>query len=138
MDTYIMEYCLSKKKTIIGLENISETLNFIETGFLEKVDEVKIIGSLKFKLDAISKNYIHYKCIINNLYRYKKYKFDFSSNIKDGLMFTRNNNWLPKVISALETKKCVFIAVGVAHLDYKSGLIVLLQEKGYIFTPIQF
>lgn len=137
MDTYIMEYCLSKKKTIIGLENISETLNFIETGFLEKVDEVKIIGSLKYKLNAISKNQIHDKCLINELYRNKKYKYDFNSDIKDGLLFKRNQNWLPKIITALKTKQTVFIAVGVAHLDYKSGLITLLQEKGYTVTPIQ-
>ncbi|MFN7774654.1 TraB/GumN family protein, partial [Flavobacterium sp.] len=72
----------------------------------------------------------------NELYKEKKCKFNFDIEVFDGLIYTRNKNWFIKIQETLESNKSIFIAVGLAHLDFKTGLISMLQEKGYIVTPI--
>lgn len=56
---------------------------------------------------------------------------------KDDFLTNRNNNWVPQIDSLVQDKVC-FIAVGAAHLyDNESGLIQLLQKKGYTVKPIE-
>ena len=47
----------------------------------------------------------------------------------------RNLIWLPKIIDKMMEGPC-FIAVGLRHLGYKTGLINLLQQKGYQLKPM--
>jgi hypothetical protein len=54
--------------------------------------------------------------------------------IKDGTI-ERNQIWVPKIISKIKEGSC-FIAVGLGHLQYKSGLIALLRKYGYTLHPI--
>lgn len=48
----------------------------------------------------------------------------------------RHSIWLPKIISKLKEGNC-FIAVGLLHLQYQTGLISLLREKGYTLNPVE-
>lgn len=52
------------------------------------------------------------------------------------LLDNRNENWIPKIVEMVADKK-TFIAVGAAHLGGPNGVIRLLQEKGYILTPVE-
>lgn len=54
--------------------------------------------------------------------------------ILDGTI-KRNQIWLPKIIRKGKEGTC-FIAVGLAHLQYKTGLIALLRAKGYKLEPV--
>jgi uncharacterized protein YbaP (TraB family) len=54
--------------------------------------------------------------------------------IKDGTI-TRNKTWLSKIITKTSEGSC-FIAVGLGHLQYKTGLISLLRNEGYRVRPI--
>ena len=47
----------------------------------------------------------------------------------------RNILWLNKIEPLLNMQSC-FIAVGLGHLEYKSGLISLLKKKGYHLKPV--
>lgn len=47
----------------------------------------------------------------------------------------RNLLWLPIIDRHISTQSC-FIAVGIWHLRYKSGLISLLRKKGYTLKPV--
>ncbi|WP_254412675.1 TraB/GumN family protein [Dyadobacter diqingensis] len=47
----------------------------------------------------------------------------------------RNKNWMPKMTDQLSRKPCL-IAVGLGHLYYKTGIIMLLRSKGYTVEPV--
>ena len=49
---------------------------------------------------------------------------------KDILLTKRNKIWLPKLAKILK-KGDAFIAVGVAHMPGKAGLLKLLQKQGF-------
>lgn len=136
MDSFIKNYSLKNNKKVIGLEKISETLNFIETEYLKNADESKIVTSLKYKLNEIDKGSNSKNCTYNELYKEKKCNYSFSIEVFDSLLNTRNNNWFIKIQKALETNEPIFIAVGLAHLDFTTGIISMLQEKGYVVTAI--
>lgn len=48
----------------------------------------------------------------------------------------RHALWVPKIETTMKQGTC-FIAVGLAHLQYRTGLIQLLKEKGYKVQPIE-
>lgn len=72
------------------------------------------------------------------------YKFTYEKNSSDEPveefdyvpLASRNKNWLPKIEYFIAQKNCL-IAVGLAHLFYKTGLIMLLREKGYKVEPVK-
>lgn len=47
----------------------------------------------------------------------------------------RHGIWLPKIELKVNEGSC-FIAVGMAHLQYETGLIQLLRKQGYILKPV--
>lgn len=47
----------------------------------------------------------------------------------------RNGKWIPKMEDQMKNGP-VFFAVGAAHLDGDSGLIMLLKHKGYTVKPV--
>lgn len=48
----------------------------------------------------------------------------------------RHGLWLPKILLKMSEGSC-FIAVGLAHLKYKTGLIQLLREKGFLVREVR-
>jgi uncharacterized protein YbaP (TraB family) len=57
-----------------------------------------------------------------------------SENVAYGTV-GRNAHWLPKIEKKMRDGSC-FIAVGLGHLQYKTGLIQLLRKEGYILNPV--
>lgn len=47
----------------------------------------------------------------------------------------RHALWLPKIEVKVKEGSC-FIAVGMAHLQYQTGLIQLLRKQGYTLKPV--
>lgn len=75
MEDFIINFATKEKKIVIGLENISETLNFIETEYLKNAEEEKILKSLRYRLNSILKNREVEDCTVNHLYANKKIYF---------------------------------------------------------------
>jgi uncharacterized protein YbaP (TraB family) len=48
----------------------------------------------------------------------------------------RNERWIP-MIEEMAKKEKLFIAVGAGHLGGPKGVIRLLEQKGYILTPVK-
>jgi len=136
MDTYIQNYALAQKKQVFGLEPMATTIDFVQNEYLKGVEETKMIASLKYKLDAISKGQIHNNCEMDQLYTIGKFKFTFDTILDLPIVTTRNNSWITKIYEVLADNKKAFIAVGAAHLDYKNGIIAMLQQRGYTVTPV--
>lgn len=63
---------------------------------------------------------------------------DLQLNKKDKVYRTvaeRNLRWVKKLEPLLRIQSC-FVAVGLGHLEYRSGLISLLRKKGYQLRPV--
>jgi uncharacterized protein YbaP (TraB family) len=58
------------------------------------------------------------------------FKADYP-NIYQDLLVTRNNNWLPKIISMLNDQPIEFILVGALHLAGPDSVLAQLKAKGY-------
>lgn len=55
--------------------------------------------------------------------------------LEQDLLVSRNQQWLPKLLSLLPKQKTL-IAVGTAHLVDDSGLILQLRRHGYTVEPV--
>ena len=53
----------------------------------------------------------------------------------DKLVFSRNRDWIPK-LEQLFQQSDVFVAVGADHLIGKTGVVSLLQARGFKITRI--
>jgi uncharacterized protein YbaP (TraB family) len=66
-------------------------------------------------------------------YRFKDECQQFNGS--DVLIKNRNEDWMQKLPALLEKNNC-FIAVGLAHLYFKCGLIEKLRALGYTVEPV--
>lgn len=137
MDSYLKKLSYMHKIKLVGLENLSETLNYINNYTYNDFENEKLKRILNSKLNNIIKNVKHNHCEIEEQYRDKKYFYNFDKMIDSPIIKDRNENWMKQIPNLLEKNKNIFIGIGIAHLDYKNGIINLLREKGYSVTPIK-
>ncbi|WP_119080743.1 TraB/GumN family protein [Chitinophaga alhagiae] len=52
------------------------------------------------------------------------------------LLIERNRYWVPRLLKALKEKRC-FVAVGLAHLQYESSLLLSLRQNGFRIEPVR-
>jgi uncharacterized protein len=57
------------------------------------------------------------------------------AKFQDVLLDNRNQNWIPVIAKAVESK-ATFFAVGAGHLAGEKGVIHLLRKAGYTLKPI--
>lgn len=60
---------------------------------------------------------------------------EMEQKIKE-LTLERNQLWLPKIVAKIQDGPC-FIAVGLGHLQYQTGIIQLLRREGYTLQPVK-
>jgi hypothetical protein len=137
IDNSIKEFAIKNKIKVKGLENLSETINYINQYTYTNIDDEKLKDILIYKLNCLIQNTKHDHCDIEKLYRKKSYIYSFEKKIDAPVITDRNNKWMKNIPTILEKYKNVFIAVGIAHLDFDLGLINQLRQKGYIITPIR-
>lgn len=136
VDEFVKNFALKEKKIIIGLEKISTTIETVDSLPFEGNDDNKLLHRVKYRLSAIDKRLKHQECVMTDLYRNKKFSFNFDMTLNLYYIAGRNKKWFQTITNALKSKKTTFIAVGIAHLDYKNGLIAMLRKQGYTVTPI--
>ena len=138
-DEYIHTYMEdSLKRNTFGLD---EPVEMAESA--QKYDYKTAAKTLVYLIETkVNVNrLINIKTLDEALYK-KSMQADMALNeepkeewIREGTI-KRNQIWLPKIISKTKEGSC-FIAVGLGHLQYKTGLIALLRGKGYKVEPIR-
>lgn len=118
-----------------GLESISSQI-FL----LDKIYDDRITIEQAGTLNAFGRMYHqllqgYAEQDINSLYRLTSIQMSFEQSRQ--LLDDRNKRWVLK-FNQLVKDKSVFIAVGAAHLGGKSGVLNLLQSKGYTVTPVDY
>lgn len=57
-------------------------------------------------------------------------------NMYQQLLVQRNQQWMPKLVSAMKNDKTEMVLVGAAHLFGKDGLLAMLEAKGFTITQL--
>ncbi len=132
LDSYVNNLMDSLGKQIFQLDNINDRSKLtFETQY--RLIAETLVAVIKQADDSMSKNYIspdYEKSLKANLYL-----TTLPDSIMGSVTIERNKIWLPKIIEKVKTNSC-FIAVGLGHLQYQTGLIILLRKQGYSLKPI--
>lgn len=137
-DEYIYQLMEDQGKPIFGLdEPVEMALNAAKQDheLLAKAIITLIKNDIKPE-DLASGNYfdaaLYNKTLMNNMRLEEEVKEEW---FKEGTV-KRNLIWLPKIITKMHEGAC-FIAVGLGHLKFQSGLIILLKKEGYNLNPVR-
>ena len=60
-----------------------------------------------------------------------------SPEIYDDLLVSRNNNWMPKIMTMLKDAPTEFVLVGAAHLAGKDSVFAKLEAQGYKIEKVK-
>lgn len=139
MDVLFQDYLVAQGKKVYGLETMQEQAQLLFSTPVDKQAE-ELYESVH-KIDSV-------RDVLNIMVDYYK-KQDLvllDSLVNDNsdqmsvsmfeLNYKRNLKMLPKIEKAVQ-KESVIIAIGAAHLGGDTGIIHLLEEKGYHLKPIK-
>jgi len=140
LDTYFAKQAVASGKVVTALDdelNIIANLGKKQDPSELAKDIGELAAALQSKRDSLIKKYddvLDYKNLRYNYYLNKDAPNDDENGGLDGTK--RNDLWMPKLSEALRGGDC-FIAAGIAHLNYKKGLINQLRKAGFEVTPVQ-
>lgn len=133
LDSYINKLMDSLKKDIFQLDNPDDKSKLVFQSKHRLIAET-LVAVIESTDGTISKNstlILYEQSLKSNLHL--KEKVD---PITGSVTIDRNKIWLPKIIEKIKHNSC-FIAVGLGHLQYDTGIISLLRGMGYVLKPIE-
>lgn len=127
------------KIPVLGLETVEDEMNAIDKTPLDsQVNDLKniLLNFDSSKLEMKKLIDLYKKRNIDHIYAYISSSMNGGS-IEKNLIITRNRNWLPVIVKAMQAKPS-FFAVGAGHLGGENGVLNLLRKQGYKLTPVTF
>jgi uncharacterized protein YbaP (TraB family) len=136
----LVNLAVRSTKPVKGLETLQQQLDLFSKISYKKqaemlVESIKNFNETKLMYQELLALYKQQD--IEGAYQLVKNTTTGLEDFEDMLLSERNINWIP-VIEGLSKDKSTFFAVGAGHLGGESGLIKLLQQKGYTLKPIHY
>lgn len=135
-DEYLTHTAEQAGISLMGLENDSMQLNFIEAEF--NTDWKMHRKQIRYWLNEMTTdNPDPANCTLAK--NYMSFNLDYAFNEvcpDDVLLKPRNKAWMEVLPEILLSKNC-FVAVGYYHLIRECGLVHQLRENGFLVTPIR-
>jgi uncharacterized protein len=141
IDRILLKNAQERKVEVLGLEEIQTQASAINQSSNDESDAAALI--------ALANNPEPQRQVFKQLVSYylaqdivsMREFFDVPAagtgkTLADTLIDKRNQNWIPKIIQAAQTKP-TFFGVGAGHLAGDRGVISLLRDRGYTVKPIQ-
>lgn len=124
-----------------SLETIDEQMNAINKQISNNNEFKQALIRLIDSFDFLKKNNSHSSS--NNQYISQKFDFDNSDtgkiskddSISQNIHDQRNINMANRIDSLYSLDKKLFVAIGIGHLFGNTGVLTLLEQKGYIIKP---
>lgn len=139
-DMTFSQMATKAQKEVLGLETIEEQMSVFDKIPAEKQVEqlVEMVRKKDEALKEFQQMVALYKAqdVEGLLKIMDSSQFSDYKGFEDLLLQNRNKAWIPTLEQAIKTKP-TFIAVGAAHLGGKSGVIKLLQQKGYTMKAVK-
>lgn len=136
-DFYLQHLAKEKGIKLFGFETSKQQLKFIsrQHNYPDWKKQRKIINAwikLYNKPEYDSK-----VCALSS--KYRNFDFDYKLDVENEkhtvLINERNENWM-KILPDLLSKNNCFVAVGLYHLYFKSGLLNKLKQEGFVVEAI--
>jgi uncharacterized protein YbaP (TraB family) len=133
MDLYLFDIAKKQGKLVGGIEDVSDQLNFRD----ELGKDIDISEYINDDDEAIKKAYlekmidVYVKQDINQLEK----MVNASGSARDFAMIKRNIKMARRMDSLAHIRNS-FFAVGAAHLPGDSGVVKLLQQRGFTVEPV--
>lgn len=137
LDMYFTQKAVAAQKKIMGLEDIDFAIRQIDSIPLKEqyksfLDEMSQVEEAKKEMQTMSRAYsIRQIGLLHQLIE------EGLGEMKGGekhLLQERNNHWMNTLPISLSENSC-FVVVGAAHLFGDTGLLRMLQEKGFSIQP---
>jgi uncharacterized protein YbaP (TraB family) len=124
------------KPTEFDSDNIEHAKQHLtrSLGYIKNSDKP---GWNVYQTEGVEEEVAQYKNMKMPYHLGEQANFDTSNDFDFVPMEVRNREWMDKITANISMKPCL-IAVGYAHLRYRTGLISLLREKGYTVEPVIF
>lgn len=141
METYFDNQVERANIPILSFESMIDQISSINNFYT--YPEKQIWQLIKNNIKKLSTNNNSGVCTDKALINKNNYVFDFEKEIpekQNQVWDERNFKWISTLDDILVKNKykSIFIKVGIGHLDYSNGLIMLLKKKGYQLNPITF
>ncbi len=139
-DMSLMQLAAKDKKEVLGLERIEDQMAIFEKIPMEK--QVSMLVEMARKPDEakqeLAKLLAAYKAqdLTAMMRQMKESKYDGLEGFETDLLTTRNQNWIPIIEKAAQTKP-TFFAFGAGHLGGEKGVIALLRKQGYTVKAVK-
>jgi uncharacterized protein YbaP (TraB family) len=139
VDKHFLTRAKKDEKEVLFLESTDSQLNLLanmgdgnESNFVKK--SLKELSETETLMDGLISDWRkgEHKIMGKQI---KEMKSDYPKLHKD-LLVNRNNNWIPVIDNYLSTKKTEFVLMGALHLHGKSGILNLLEKKGYTIKQL--
>jgi uncharacterized protein YbaP (TraB family) len=135
VDSYFHRKAVAEGKKTGGLEEVEGHINIlssIDTGIasdfiVNSINELKRTRQLLGEVITAWRKGDETK--LNEMFL--KEMRDESPELYMSLITDRNNKWLTKIESYINSRKSEMVIVGVGHLVGKGGLVKVLKERGY-------
>jgi uncharacterized protein YbaP (TraB family) len=133
----VIKRTTQKNQQTHGLSSVEEQFSFMDK-IVPAKDFAAVVGELnKFNIEDLLKDmYRSYKS--EDVTSINKMMEGFNTTNPDAyhyLLTVRNNLWVNRLPQIMK-EQATFIAVGSAHLSGHTGMIQLLQDRGYKVTPV--
>lgn len=143
-DSQLKNYASRKSLQIEYLEtseDVSEFLEILNESYI-RIDP-KELRKLEQKQKQISAKYkatdVEYYKTSNVFFFIENAKAYMPESVKHLILTERHNKWMSTILSAINSKEQIFIAVGILHLlNNKSNLIDRFKRQGYTVKRVDF
>lgn len=135
VDRALYRYARKKKCALHGFETAEFQLNLLSQIPIEQqlkmFDGPDVWGLMEF--EKMAHLYAHERLDSLHAFISDGMETDFPG-LEKALLEDRNRAWIPQ-IEALAAEGTVFVAVGAGHLSGPTGVLALLQERGWRCSP---
>ena len=133
MDMYLYNIAMRQSKTFAALENVSDQMGLMNNFTSDNIEKLINQDSILEINYADRLKSIYIKKDLTGLN--KMLEKDYSASFND-IFLTKRNIKMVNRIDSICKMRTAFYAFGAAHLPGDSGIIKLLQNKGYNVEPI--
>ena len=141
MDFYFAQQAREDGKPVFGLETVGEQIDMLlNQHSLQKQAEVLMNYIKKDEADLLEEAKELTQIYLNNDFNEiipltQKHAEEYGEDLT-AVLDDRNKRWIPAIEERIN-ERSTFIAVGVAHLPGKNGVIELLKGEGYKVKPVK-